>query len=147
MSVNLWTKEELEYLREHYPAEKAVDVACALGRPVRGIQHKASRLGIHKDERFFCVKSEYMKKSHPSMSRKMTSKGYVLRYVPEHPNASKTGHVMEHRLIMEEYLGRYLDKNTDVHHINGIKTDNRIENLAVMTHAEHTILHNIGGRK
>ena len=50
----------------------------------------------------------------------------------------------EHRYIMEEYLGRKLNKNEHVHHINGIKFDNRLENLMVLTHAEHNKHHFTG---
>jgi predicted RNA-binding Zn-ribbon protein involved in translation (DUF1610 family) len=45
------------------------------------------------------------------------------------------------RVLMEEHLGRQLSSNEHVHHINGDKTDDRIENLIVLTHAEHTKLH------
>jgi len=58
--------------------------------------------------------------------------GYILVYSPNHPSAHKKGYVMEHRLIMESRLGRYLKKNELVHHKNGVKDDNRIENLEVV---------------
>lgn len=54
----------------------------------------------------------------------------------------KNGYILEHRLIMENYLGRKLTKNEVVHHINGNQRDNRIENLLIFKNrSEHSLLH------
>jgi len=56
--------------------------------------------------------------------------GYVLIYFPDHPSAQpSTGYVMQHRVAMEQKLGRPLREYENVHHINGVKDDNRLENL------------------
>lgn len=63
--------------------------------------------------------------------------GYVRVYEPNHPRATKTGWQFEHRLVAEKHLGRYLAQHEHVHHINGQKADNRLENLAVLNDLEH----------
>lgn len=56
------------------------------------------------------------------------SRGYVLVLMPDHPNAIN-GRVSEHRLVMESIIGRPLLRQENVHHINGVRDDNRPENL------------------
>lgn len=66
------------------------------------------------------------------------SNGYIRVWAPEHPHAESRGYVMEHRLVMEEHLGRYLTRDEVVHHINEQRDDNRIENLMLFSdNAEH----------
>lgn len=47
----------------------------------------------------------------------------------------------EHRKVMEEFIGRKLESNEVIHHINGNRQDNRIENLKIMTPSEHSKIH------
>ena len=81
--------------------------------------------------------------------KKIVSKGeYNYAVVPEHPNATKNGYVLEHRIAMENHLGRLLNPDEVVHHINGNKKDNRIENLEVMSASAHSRYHMLkNGRK
>lgn len=61
------------------------------------------------------------------------SKGdYNYAVVSEHPKRTKNNYVLEHRVVMENHLGRLLNENEVVHHINGNKKDNRIENLKLL---------------
>lgn len=84
--------------------------------------------------------------------------GYILEYCPGHPrpcdNSNKTTRVRQHRLVIErnheKFDPSYFDEidgwfvlkpEYDVHHINEIKTDNRLENLQILTRSEHSKLH------
>ena len=72
---------------------------------------------------------------------KMLIGGYWYILSPEHPSKTQMGYVAEHRLVMEKKIGRFLKKNEIIHHINGIKTDNRTKNLMITNNSEHTSIH------
>ena len=63
--------------------------------------------------------------------------GYIQIWMPKHPNAKLGGYVHEHRLVMATHLGRALTSKEFVHHRNGVKDDNQLENLELLTHAVH----------
>ena len=53
--------------------------------------------------------------------------------VPDHPRARARPYVFEHILVAEELLGRYLEPGESIHHRNGVRDDNRPENLELWT--------------
>lgn len=65
----------------------------------------------------------------PGGSKYVRKDGYVAVHTPDHPAAYSGGYVLEHRLVMERHLGRFLTKRENIHHRNGQRADNRIENL------------------
>lgn len=59
----------------------------------------------------------------------ITHAGYRVLSKPSHSNSRADGKIFEHILVLSNYLGRPLNKWETVHHLNGDKLDNRIENL------------------
>lgn len=75
------------------------------------------------------------KKHHRWRGGRIRRRGYILIHAPDHPNCdgNTRKYVLEHRLVMENHLGRYLEPHENVHHINGKRDDNRLENLELWT--------------
>lgn len=81
--------------------------------------------------------------------------GYILAYLPNHPNCMYDGYVFFHRILMEDYLreiGEYnylelkdnrwvLQDSYSVHHIDHVKTNNTLSNLMICSIHEHMSLH------
>lgn len=78
---------------------------------------------------------------HADATGRYRSKGYAYVYAPDHPDAYGDGFIMEHRLIAGQTLGRRLTSAEHVHHRNGIRHDNRPENLEVLSRSEHARHH------
>jgi hypothetical protein len=73
--------------------------------------------------------------------RTVGTAGYVEMLAPDHPRADSKGYVREHILVYEAAYGP-VPKGYVVHHKNGDKQDNRLENLEAMTAVAHSKLHN-----
>jgi hypothetical protein len=80
--------------------------------------------------------------SHPNWKggRFKSSAGYVF-VKSDHPRSNRHGYMFEHILFAEQKIGRKLNDNESVHHINGIRDDNRLDNLIVLTKSQHASIH------
>uniref|UniRef100_A0A6M3IV28 Putative homing endonuclease n=1 Tax=viral metagenome TaxID=1070528 RepID=A0A6M3IV28_9ZZZZ len=77
-------------------------------------------------------------KNHAWKGGRLTnSAGYIIIKKSDHPFCGIHGYVMEHRLVMEKIIGRYLEPFEIIHHRNGIKSDNRPENLELTIRKAH----------
>jgi hypothetical protein len=72
--------------------------------------------------------------------------GYIQIYYPTHPDASKQGFILEHRLVAEKKYGRRILRSEHVHHINGVRDDNRPENVEVIDPSTHAGVSNRMGQ-
>jgi len=77
--------------------------------------------------------------------RRQRDDGYISVYVGrEHPLATAKGYAMEHRVLMSEHLGRYVTPEECVHHRDGDRANNVLDNLLLMNPSEHMRHHATG---
>ena len=81
-------------------------------------------------------------------SRIYDEDGYILLRIKDHPNSNPNGYIREHRVVLEESLGRLLRREELVHHVNGVRDDNRIENLLLLSsQSEHLRVERDSGKR
>ena len=86
--------------------------------------------------------SKYTKTKPPIGHTYYTSDGYVREYQPDNPNCYANGYVLQHRLVMEKHLGRYLEPEEIVHHEDGCPDNNSLLNLELFPNSvEHIKYH------
>ena len=111
--------------------------------------HKCVRWSSQKVKCGYCKKEFWVQKSYIKRGGGKYCSGYCWQSYKKQKTNKRLGkdgyihyrHDREHRMIMEKLLNRRLFKKEHVHHINGIKNDNRIENLQLMSESEHHKLH------
>lgn len=101
---------------------------------------RISAIGMPRFCSRVCAGKDRTGKNNPNWKGEVATDkdGYVYIYIPEHPNANHAGRVFRHRLVMEAAIGRYLNPEEVVHHVNDIPGDDRIENLRLYSsNADH----------
>jgi hypothetical protein len=131
------SKEVLEKIRHMIEVEKLQQwkIAQELGIHQGTVERVCKRLGL-KTQRTGPRNAE----GHPKWKGgRVKSNGYWYVYVPDHPYPKRGSHyVLEHRWLIEQKLGRYLDRREVVHHVDGNPDNNSLDNLIVFrTNGEH----------
>jgi len=106
---------------------------------------KTFSVGMSNRKQFCSARCRY-KAARKDGTRYISGNGYVYIHKRDHPDGRYTrGWILEHRLIAEQTLGRRLRPGECVHHVNGIRADNRPENIIVCdNHGEH-VKHHLRG--
>jgi len=99
------------------------------------------RKGVHLSTKTEFKKGQRSPRYMPIGTTKIRN-GYRIVKVAEHGRMSQNWD-FEHAIVMQNYIGRPLVKGEYVHHINGDKLDNRIENLYLCTSQKHGKIHSI----
>ncbi len=149
---HVWTDCEKELLKSKYPNSTNEELIRLFpDKTFIAIYKKARKLGLWRSKDIeFKNRSSAQRREKSSAwkgGRKYTRKGYVQILMPEHKRADRNGYVMEHIVVYERETGIEIPPCCCIHHLNGIKTDNRIENLCMMTFAGHTRYHHLGAKR
>lgn len=152
MAKSKWTADEVSVLLANYNRVGNTTLHEMFpNKTPLAIYKKAYKLGLRRSPEIeFLNRSEAKKGEKASNWNggvKKTKKGYRLILCPEHHRADTAGYVLEHIFVWEKETGIRLPDNCCVHHLNGIKDDNRIENLCVMLQKAHTVYHHTGAKR
>ena len=119
---------------------KKIDIVCLICHEEFKRYSHSVKKAIKQSGLWICQTCTLKRRKHahtkPLMSKRR--KGECIQIKTEN------GWMFEHRYIMEQHLGRKLNASEAVHHKNHNRNDNRLENLEVMGHGEHTKMHHTG---
>lgn len=150
--MRTWTPQEVAILTENYNKVSNSQLAVLLpNKSPLGIYKKARKLGMYKSPDIEWMNRSEAKRREKAYNwnggKRKTRYGYCQILMPDHPRADTSGYVMEHIVVWEDATGSSVPENCVVHHLNGDKTDNRIENLCLMQRGAHTVFHHTGTKR
>jgi len=119
--------------------EKVVKQCPACGKEIKVRPSYVWRVYCSKECKARGQVARPLDRDHNGRPVRLDKAGYVMLWDPDHPGAFH-GWVYEHRIVAEQTIGRHLDREEHVHHVNGVKDDNRPENLQIMGWLEHLAL-------
>lgn len=148
-NTKTWALEETKLLIENYNKVDNSELQKLIpNKSFNGIYKKAYKMGLRKSEEIEFLNRSKSKKGDKSSNwnggKTTNRKGYVLILCPGHHRADAKGYVMEHIVVWENATGIPVPRDCCIHHLNGKKNDNRIENLCLMKFSAHTIYHHLG---
>jgi uncharacterized protein (DUF1330 family) len=142
-----------EFLISEYKTKSVRQIATELGKSYTGVRYYFEKYEIPLREHSYAMR---IAMKNPDVRRKISEgnrgkklseetknkigrakfkgrlvrkDGYILIKLPKHPKSFGDGYVLEHRLVMEKFLGRYLKSTEIVHHIDGNRSNNHLSNL------------------
>lgn len=152
MAKSKWTADEVSVLLTNYNSVGNIALHQLIpNKTPLAIYKKAYKLGLRKSQEIEFLNRSEARKGEKGANWKggisTTKKGYRLVLCPDHHRADTRGYVMEHILVWERETGVPVPLNCCIHHLNGDKTDNRIQNLCLMQHKAHTVFHHTGAKR
>ncbi len=138
-----WSESDLTRLVQMYEAGATV-MQCAreFDRDHHSVLFQLRKQGAKMRRQHFVSGKDH----HMWNGGRCRNGGYVYIKSPGHPHAEIHGYVLEHRLVMEKHVGRYLLPGEVVHHKNKKKDDNRIENLELFASNGEHLAHELKGQ-
>ena len=122
-----------------------IEISCPacgamFSRPLKQVNQVVKHSGVWRCKK--CVLTERNRRNAKAVgsTRVHAQSGYV-------EEKTEAGWRRQHIVVMERHIGRPIRSNEAVHHVNEIKTDNRLENLKLMDHGEHTAMHHTGAKR
>lgn len=150
--MKTWTQEELDTLKANYNTATNENLAELIpSKTPLAIYKKAWKLGLRRTPEMEFINRSNARKGEKASNwkggTKITPGGYRQVLCPNHHRADSNGYVLEHILVWEQATGVPVPKDCCIHHLNGNKLDNRIQNLCMMQKTAHTAFHHTGAKR